>query len=204
MTVEQTQHLLAYLGYDPGEIDGINGKNTIAAVRAFQKAEGLTPDGIAGQQTQARLLEAVFHGRVYVPPDASGGAGHKQEDKTGTFWDEIRYFSRSDPYIGCSCGKCGGFPVEPSETLMRLADKVREKAGRPMVPTSTVRCKAHNAAVGGVWNSRHLNGTAMDFYIRGWSAAQTLAAVQQQKNVRYAYAIDGTCVHMDVESHTRG
>ena len=193
MTVKQVQLLLAFLGYDPGDCDGVDGKNTRAALRAFQQAEGLEPDGIAGQQTQARLREAVFQGRTKTGQEpAAAPLG------TGTWWDEIRYFSRQEPYIGCSCGQCGGFPVEPSEKLMRLADSVRAAAGRPMVPTSTVRCRAHNKAVGGVENSRHLEGKAMDFSIRGWSADRTLALVWQQKDVRYAYAIDGTHVHMDI------
>ena len=193
MTVKQVQLLLAFLGYDPGDCDGVDGKNTRAALRAFQQAEGLDPDGIAGQQTQARLREAVFQGRTKTGQEpAAAPLG------TGTWWDEIRYFSRQEPYIGCSCGQCGGFPVEPSEKLMRLADAVRAAAGRPMVPTSTVRCRAHNAAVGGVENSRHLLGKAMDFSIPGWSADRTLALVRQQKAARYAYAIDGTHVHMDI------
>ena len=193
MTVKQVQLLLAFLGYDPGDCDGVDGKNTRAALRAFQQAEGLDPDGIAGQQTQARLREAVFQGRTKTGQEpAAAPLG------TGTWWDEIRYFSRQEPYIGCSCGQCGGFPVEPSEKLMRLADAVRAAAGRPMVPTSTVRCRAHNKAVGGVENSRHLLGKAMDFSIPGWSADRTLALVRQQKAARYAYAIDGTHVHMDI------
>ena len=193
MTVKQVQLLLAFLGYDPGDCDGVDGKNTRAALRAFQQTEGLDPDGIAGQQTQARLREAVFQGRTKTGQEPAAAPS-----STGTWWDEIRYFSRQEPYIGCSCGQCGGFPVEPSEKLMRLADAVRAAAGRPMVPTSTVRCRAHNAAVGGVENSRHLLGKAMDFSIRGWSADRTLALVRQQKDARYAYAIDGTHVHMDI------
>ena len=193
MTVKQVQLLLAFLGYDPGDCDGVDGKNTRAALRAFQQAEGLDPDGIAGQQTQARLREAVFQGRTKTGQEPAAAPS-----STGTWWDEIRYFSRQEPYIGCSCGQCGGFPVEPSEKLMRLADAVRAAAGRPMVPTSTVRCRAHNKAVGGVENSRHLLGKAMDFSIPGWSADRTLALVRQQKDARYAYAIDGTHVHMDI------
>ena len=81
---------------------------------------------------------------------------------------------------------------------MRLADAVRLAAGRPMVPTSTVRCKAHNAAVGGVANSRHLLGQAMDFRIPGLTAQEILALVRQQPEAAYAYAIDGSTVHMDV------
>ena len=193
MTVRQVQLLLTYLGYDPGAIDGADGPKTRAAVKAFQAAEGMESDGMAGQQTQARLREAVFQGRTKTGEEPAA-----VPPGTGTWWDGIRYFSREEPCIGCSCGRCGGFPVEPSEKLMRLADSVRAAAGRPMVPTSTVRCRAHNKAVGGVENSRHLEGKAMDFSIRGWSADRTLALVWQQKDVRYAYAIDGTHVHMDI------
>ena len=193
MTVRQVQLLLTFLGYNPGDCDGVDGKNTQAALRAFQQAEGLEPDGIAGQQTQARLREAVFQKQTKTGEEPAA-----VPPGTGTWWDGIRYFSREEPYIGCSCGRCGGFPVEPSEKLMRLADSVRAAAGRPMVPTSTVRCRAHNKAVGGVENSRHLLGKAMDFSIPGWSADRALELVRQQKAARYAYAIDGTHVHMDI------
>ena len=185
MTVKQVQLLLSYLGYSPGEIDGVTGEKTSSAVRSFQQAEGLTADGTAGEKTQQKLKEAVFQGRF-------------RKQGAGDFWKDIRYFSRGEPYIACPCGKCGGFPTEPVEKLMRLADRVRAAAGTAMIPSSTVRCKAHNAAVGGVANSRHLTGCAMDFSLRGWTAEKTLALVRQQKEVRYAYAIDGTHVHMDV------
>ena len=197
MTVKQIQALLTYLGYDPGGVDGSLGKNTRAAVLAFQAREGLATDGSPGPMTQAALLDAVAAGRFRVVPDASAPPA-SGTDGTPAWWADIRYFRRAEHGIACPCGRCGGFPVEPSEKLMRLADSVRAAAGRPMVPTSTVRCRAHNKAVGGVENSRHLLGKAMDFSIPGWSADRTLALVRQQKDVRYAYAIDGTHVHMDI------
>ena len=193
MTIRQVQLLLSFLGYDAGAPDGIDGEKTQSAVRLFQAQEGLREDGIAGSKTQERLLDAVVQGRMYTRAEP------KAENGTGDFWKDIRYFSRNEPYIACSCGSCGGFPVEPDEKLMRLADRVRQQAGAAMIPSSTVRCEAHNAEVGGVANSRHLAGKAMDFSIRGWTAKRTLALVRQQKEVRYAYAIDGTHVHMDIE-----
>lgn len=196
MTIKQIQSLLTYLEYDPGPIDGLDGANTRDAVKAFQQAEGLMVDGIAGMQTQAALKDAVWQDR-FAKDNIVPSSG-QPPDKTGTFWDSIKYFTRDEPYIACSCGKCGGFPVEPAEKLMRLADAVREAAGKPMVPTSTVRCKTHNAEVGGVWNSRHLLGHAMDFRIPGLSAAEVLSIVRQQKNVVYCYAIDAQHVHMDI------
>lgn len=198
MTIKQVQSLLTYLGYNPGAVDGADGANTQAAVRRFQQAEGLAVDGIAGSKTQAALLAAVAAGRVYVPPDDDSGTVGTSGGAGGSWWGEIKYFTRSEPYIACPCGRCGGFPVEPAEKLMRLADAVREDAGKPMVPTSTVRCDAHNAEVGGVPTSRHKLGHAMDFVIPGLSANQILTIVRRQEGVVYCYAIDGSAVHMDI------
>lgn len=196
MTIKRIQQLLAYLGYEPGAVDGVDGKNTQAAVRRFQTQEYLTVDGIAGEQTQIRLKDAVWQDRF--AKDNTVPSSGQPPDKTGTFWDGIKYFTRDEPYIACPCGRCGGFPVEPAEKLMRLADAVREAAGRPMVPTSTVRCDAHNAEVGGVATSRHRLGHAMDFVIPGMTANQILTIVRRQKNVVYCYAINDRSVHMDI------
>lgn len=198
MTIKQIQSLLTYLGYNPGAVDGADGANTQAAVRRFQRAEGLGVDGIAGSKTQAALLAAVAAGRVYVPPDDTSGTVGTSGGAGGSWWGEIKYFTRDEPYIACPCGRCGGFPVEPAEKLMRLADAVREAAGRAMVPTSTVRCDAHNAEVGGVPTSRHRLGHAMDFVIPGMTANQILTIVRRQEGVVYCYAIDGSAVHMDI------
>lgn len=196
MTVLQIQHLLCYLGYDPGSCDGIQGANTQAAVKKFQTDYGLTADGVPGGATQKMLTGAVAGTAVKVKQTTQ----EKTEDgqQSGTYWDTIKYFKRSDPYIGCPCGKCGGFPVEPKEKLMRLADRVREAAGKPMIPNSTVRCDEHNRAVRGVETSRHKLGQAMDFHIPGMTAAQILAIVKADRGAAYCYAIDESNVHMDV------
>ena len=46
--VKQLQTLLKAAGFTPGSIDGVFGKYTLAAVKDFQQAKGLTVDGIAG------------------------------------------------------------------------------------------------------------------------------------------------------------
>lgn len=56
--VEELQQLLKWLGFDPGAVDGIFGPNTTKAVKAFQKAKGLSQDGIVGPNTFKKLDEA--------------------------------------------------------------------------------------------------------------------------------------------------
>lgn len=191
MTTLQIQSLLTYLGYDPGEVDGIPGKNTRRAVLAFQAQEGLETDGSPGPITQAALLDAVAKGR-FRAEDAN-----VPEDTTGTWWDSIHYFTREE--FRCTCPRCGGFPVEPDETLVRLADRVREHFGSPANVSSGVRCQAHNDELSGsAKNSYHLRGKAMDFAVRGVSGAKLLAYVKTQQ-IHYAYQISGSdYVHMDV------
>ena len=159
MTVLQIQCLLTYLGYDPGGIDGANGKNTIAAVKRFQTDYGLTVDGYAGSATQKMLTGAVAGTAVKMekPEDASGS-----EEKTGTFWDDIQYFTRAECRCKCGGRYCNGFPAEMAEETVRLADEIRRRAGAPLNVNSALRCKQWNAHEGGVTTSLHQYGQAID------------------------------------------
>jgi cardiolipin synthase len=53
--VADLQTSLKAQGYDPGQVDGIIGPQTLGAVKQFQQAHGLTPDGIVGPKTRAAL-----------------------------------------------------------------------------------------------------------------------------------------------------
>jgi hypothetical protein len=183
MNTKQKQALLFYLGYYVGAIDGDWGTLSKTACKAFQKDFGLTADGLCGTDTEKALKHTVCY-----------GISKKEEEvKSGDFWDGIKYFKKSE--FRCMCG-CGADSM--NETLIRVADRVREHFGRPMQVTSGRRCANHNARVGGVSNSRHLSGKAMVFCVSGKSASQVLEYVQKQPEIRYAYAIDSGYVHMDV------
>jgi peptidoglycan hydrolase-like protein with peptidoglycan-binding domain len=56
--VRELQQALKGLGYDPGEIDGRFGSGTEAAVKAFQKAQGIAIDGVVGDITWLNIDEA--------------------------------------------------------------------------------------------------------------------------------------------------
>lgn len=206
MTVKQKQNLLAYLGYYVGEIDGIWGTLSKVATTAFQKDfGGIVVDGICGTETQKAMTHAVCYGMPAKDvPDSDVGDTEDQDQTTDTadWWDNVRYWSRNE--FACRCGEyhtpyCDGFPVEPDRTLVELADDTRAHFGRPGHRSSGIRCTQHNADSGGVTNSRHLQGKALDFYVEGVSGATLLAYVQSDPRCRYAYIIEGQYVHMDVE-----
>ena len=186
MTVKQIQHLLAYLGYYTGAVDGIWGNQSSAAATRFQQDYGsLTVDGIAGEDTQRALKQAV-------------GRGMPEPQKSDAFWDQIRYWNREE--FRCRCGGkyCGGFPAEPDKTLVELVDDIRDRAGKPGHASSGLRCQVWNQIQGGVSNSRHLTGKALDFSVETLSGSQLLSLVQSDPRTRYAYIIDGGWVHVDV------
>ena len=183
MNTKQKQALLFYLGYYVGAIDGVWGSGSKTACKAFQKDFGLTADGVCGTDTEKALKHTVCYGI----------AKKEEAVQSGDFWDDIKYFKKSE--FRCKCGCRSG---EMNETLIRVADRTRAHFGSPITVSSGRRCSSHNAKVGGVSNSRHLSGKAMDFCVKGKTASQVLAYVQKQPEIRYAYAIDGSYVHMDV------
>ena len=163
-------------------IDGLAGSETKEYIEQWQKTHGFIETGIADKPTLNLILS--------VETD-------KQPTETVDTWANVKYFSRRE--FACKCGRyCNGFPVEPNMSLIEQADIVREHFGTPVFVSSGVRCKQHNANVGGVSGSRHKSGKAMDFRVEGKSANTVLKYIKTLPNIRYAYAIDGSYVHMDV------
>lgn len=191
MTIVQKQCILKYLGFYDGAIDGSWGAKSIAATKALQTAGGLKADGVFGDKTEEIAKSAVFYGKINTV--------EKPVENSSDFWDSVKYFKRSE--FACKCGGkyCNGFPVEPQKDLVQAAEKVREHFGVPVRVSSGVRDKTHNSKVGGVSNSRHLTGKAMDFCVTGRTATTVLNYVKKLPEIRYAYAIDGSYVHMDIE-----
>jgi peptidoglycan hydrolase-like protein with peptidoglycan-binding domain len=198
MTVKQRQHLLAYLGYYVGAVDGDWGSGSRAACTAFQKDfGGITVDGHGGHETDKALRHAVAY-------DMFKADNVVEETLTGSFWDEIEYFSRDE--FRCKCGGkyCDGFPAEPKEQLVRIADQLRKNLGVPITIVSGLRCPSWNQIQGGVDNSQHMYGEAADIYAAGMSQLRVETELDNIGGVRYHYPITGSAnVHFDIPKGAR-
>lgn len=122
---------------------------------------------------------------------------------TGTFWDDIVYFTREECKCKCGGRYCNGYPAEMKESVMRIADAARKHFNAPADVISALRCQRHNANEGGVANSQHMYGEAMDIRIRGVSSEALYRFIISQPGVRYAYKINDTNVHFDIPKGSR-
>lgn len=178
--------------------DGLAGPKTMEAMQIWQEAKGLPQTGrVDGESWKLLMAE------IPVPDSDTDVTDKDVGHKTGTFWDNIEYFTRQE--VRCKCGGryCNGFPAEPQELLMRLADRARRHFGAPAHSVSTLRCPRWNAIQGGVANSQHMYGEAMDIRIDGVTADALLAFFRAQPEVRYCYKINFTNVHFDIPKAAR-
>ena len=198
MTIKQQQHLLGYLGYYNGQIDGQWGRMSTEACRAFQADYGLEPDGICGTMTKKMLIGAISGTAAKVERPAEAEQEATEKPKTGTFWDGIRYFTRAE--FKCKCGGtfCDGYPAEMQEAVVKIADAARAHFGRPAHVVSGLRCRQWNAHEGGVANSQHMYGEAIDLRIDGVGSEELRQFVATQPGHRYSYCINSTNVHFDI------
>ena len=208
MTIKQKQCLLAYLGYYAGEIDGSFGPLSVAAAKAFQQDfGGIAVDGICGEQTEKALKHAVAYGieKKTDSTDYTGVQNNSTENSTngntGTFWDEIRYFTRDE--FACKCGGryCNGYPAEIDAGMVKITDQIRARIGKPIHVNSGLRCNVHNANVGGVSNSQHLYGNAADLGCpSGCTPAQMASIAESIMGNTGGIGIYSWGIHIDTRS----
>ncbi|MCR5809043.1 MAG: spore cortex-lytic enzyme [Clostridiales bacterium] len=90
--VKKIQTRLKQWGFYKGSVDGIFGSGTLAAVKAFQRKNGLTADGIVGPKTAAAMGITL-----------SSGSGSSANTSTGDVYLLARIIygeARGEPYKG--------------------------------------------------------------------------------------------------------
>ena len=211
MTITQKQCLLTYLGYDTGGVDGIWGDKSRQATEKFQQDfGGISVDGICGEQTEKAMKHAVAYGIEKKSDNTDCTSDHTNvqnnntenstDGNTGTVWDEIKYFNKQE--FACKCGKyCDGYPAEIDMNMVKIADQIRTKIGKPITINSGLRCKTHNANVGGVSNSQHLYGNAADLGCpSGCTPAQMASIAEEIMGDTGGIGIYSWGIHIDTRS----
>lgn len=98
--VKTLQEKLNAKGFNSGNVDGIFGAKTYAAVTAFQKANSLGVDGIVGKLTWAKLYDAT---PVNVTPVTT-----QPMLRTGSRGDAVRRLQELLNALGYDCGSVDG------------------------------------------------------------------------------------------------
>lgn len=186
--------------------DGLAGPKTMEALQHYQESHLLPPTGRVDDATWMLLTLETPRQEIEETPGSEAGTGATDNNvggTAGTFWDYVAYFKRDE--MRCKCGGryCNGFYHEPQRLLMELADRARAHFDAPAHVISGLRCPEWNRIQGGVANSQHMYGEAMDIRIDGVSADSLLAFFQDQPEVRYCYKINSTNVHFDIPKGQR-
>ena len=195
MTTKQRQNLLAYLGYYSGNIDGIYGQQTQAAVERFQEAfGGIEVDGVAGDETDKAMRHAVAYGMPdsvmhTTPVDkiSENSVSVDKENLTTASADAEQYLQSDGCYhiprgvdvqlsknlwaheIHCQGNGCCRESII-SKQMVEMFQLIRDDYGDSIeiaqAGGSGYRCSIHNSEVGGAYASLHMTGNALDLHCR--------------------------------------
>lgn len=101
------------------------------------------------------------------------------------------HFKRSE----FCCPHCGANNIK--DELIDKLEAVRQIYGKPMYINSGYRCPAHNAAVGGVAESAHVDGVAADIGCTFATDRLKLVDIAISKGFR-RLGVGATFIHLDI------
>lgn len=177
MTVKQKQCLLTYLGYEPGEIDGLDGPKTRAAMQSFVAdygSEELLLAAVAG--TAAKIKQKDVDPQSYSEAEQYLGAdGYYRIPKNVNVRLTKNFFSDE---FDCQGGICCSVTVIYKPALL-VWQAIRDEIGEPLAVGSAggsgYRCSFHNREVSGAANSLHLTGAAADLHYKNPAKLKAVA-----------------------------
>jgi putative chitinase len=141
------QSALKQLGFDPNGMDGRFGGGTEAAVKAFQRSKGLTPDGIAGPNTMAALqANAAVAGADVTGATTSAATS----TTTGTTVPDTATSVTNCTVTPAACTKMfPGVPIKNIETNLPFVMEAMQAAGlgdknMVLMALATIRAETGN------------------------------------------------------------
>ena len=151
--VAQLQEALIELGYLNGSADGTYGDKTVSAVKAFQKANGLTVDGTAGEKTQKVLFSgnaksASSSAKATATPAPTAKATTEPESsllKTGSKGTEVKELQSKLIQLGYLTGKADSVYGTKTAEAVKAFQKASKLTADGMAGEKTIT-KLNSAA----------------------------------------------------------
>lgn len=147
--VEAVQTKLAALGYQPGNLDGIDGPKTREAVRQFEEQNGLHPDGLIDDRLRTALMTGTPKGPVTAPRETATKADVAATSQTmraagrtkrGAEWGFVANVADalSGP-VPVPAAVDVPIPTVPSTDLPQVATDAMTKAGDVLAHVETAQ-----------------------------------------------------------------
>jgi uncharacterized protein YcbK (DUF882 family) len=119
--------------------------------------------------------------------------------------------SRSE--VACKCGKCKQDQID-FELVLVVQDAVdffrhKNKANKAvLLITSANRCRSHNKAIGGAYDSQHIHSKAMDIVVKTYdgekwhtvSPTDLAGYLDKRYPYRYGIGVYDSFTHIDVRA----
>ncbi|MHC4183882.1 MAG: D-Ala-D-Ala carboxypeptidase family metallohydrolase, partial [Planctomycetota bacterium] len=102
------------------------------------------------------------------------------------------YFTLEEFQCTC-CGK-----ADMSIVLVEILNNIRHELGKPIFISSGYRCKEYNEAVGGVWDSAHTNGEAVDISTANSSYRYAIIGLALKHGIK-RIGVGGMFTHVDID-----
>lgn len=210
--VKEIQKLLKAANFYTGEIDGILGSRSIDAFVRFKRVSFLEFPNLFGRSTADALLEVASIGKHPIPKDDAiapqlGKVAYLRlpTDETVILNQMItgsRHFTWAEATKnGTRVPRTKAIVQNIIKTALYL-DKVRALFGhRSVTITSWYRPPDVNRAVGGVKNSYHLFGNAVDFVIKDISPLEVYARLHTWHGMNGGLGRNSTFTHLDLRGY---
>jgi len=104
----------------------------------------------------------------------------------------IKYF-RAEEF---RCRHCGKILIHNS--LIDMLEELREYLKKPVIITSAYRCKVHNKRIGGVKNSSHTRGLAVDVKASNSKDRHKILSFLLSKGIK-RIGIASSFIHFDLD-----
>ena len=149
-------------------------------------------DLVLGEYNERNIK--AFQRKAFTDPKEHDGRYGRKTDIALRHWHNVwsvcEHFRPEE--FKCKCGRCTGYPTQMRAKELKHVETIRKHYDRPMVITSALRCEYGNKKVGGVPNSGHLFGRAVDFYMSGVTDTKAnrkgaIAYIKKLPNHKYTY-----------------